>query len=35
MRDLRNTEARLHAREETPFFTGPRVEVEQLVASLP
>lgn len=35
MRDLRNTEARLHAREETPFFTGPRVEIEQLVASLP
>jgi chlorite dismutase len=35
MRDLRNTEARLHAREEIPFFTGPRVEVEQLVASLP
>lgn len=35
MRDLRNTEARLHAREETPFFTGPRVEVEQLVAALP
>jgi chlorite dismutase len=35
MRDLRNTEARLHAREETPFFTGPRIEVEQLVATLP
>lgn len=35
MRDLRNTEARLHAREETPFFTGPRVDVEQLVAALP
>lgn len=35
MRDLRNTEARLHAREEIPFFSGPRVEVEQLVASLP
>ena len=35
MRDLRNTEARLHAREEIPFFTGPRVDVEQLVAALP
>lgn len=35
MRDLRNTEARLHVREEIPFFTGPRVPVEQLVAALP
>jgi chlorite dismutase len=35
MRHLRNTEARRHTREETPFFTGPRVGVEQLVASLP
>jgi chlorite dismutase len=35
MRDLRATDARLHTREETPFFTGPRVGVEQLVASLP
>ncbi|MGV0627309.1 hydrogen peroxide-dependent heme synthase [Mycolicibacter minnesotensis] len=35
MRDLRNTEARLHAREEIPFFTGPRVELDQLVESLP
>ncbi|MBS9532047.1 chlorite dismutase family protein [Mycobacterium sp. M1] len=35
MRELRNTQARLHTREETPFFTGPRVSVEQLVASLP
>jgi chlorite dismutase len=34
MRDLRNTEARLHTREETPFFTGPRVGAQQLVASL-
>ena len=25
MRDLRNTQARLHVREEIPFFTGPRV----------
>ena len=35
MRDLRATDARRHTREETPFFTGPRVSVEQLVGSLP
>ncbi|MGC0363776.1 peroxiredoxin [Rhodococcus sp. 27YEA15] len=35
MRDLRATEARLHVREEVPFFTGPRVDVEKLVLSLP
>lgn len=35
MRDLRATEARRHVREETPFFTGPRVDVEALVTSLP
>ncbi|MGZ8179811.1 hydrogen peroxide-dependent heme synthase [Williamsia sp. SKLECPSW1] len=35
MRDLRATEARLHVREEVPFYTGPRVEVDQLVAALP
>jgi peroxiredoxin len=35
MRDLRDTQARLHVREEIPFFTGPRVDVEQLVQSLP
>lgn len=35
MRDLRDTEARRHVREELPFYTGPRVELEQLVASLP
>ena len=35
MRDLRATDARRHVREETPFFTGPRVSVEQLVAALP
>jgi chlorite dismutase len=32
---LRATEARLHVREETPFFTGPRVSAEELVARLP
>lgn len=26
MRDLRATGARLHVREETPFFTGPRID---------
>ena len=35
MRDLRATDARRHVREETPFFTGPRVGVEELVAKLP
>ncbi|NYD36178.1 hydrogen peroxide-dependent heme synthase [Actinomycetospora corticicola] len=32
MRDLRATEARRHVREETPFFTGPRVEPGALLA---
>ncbi|MDA4109745.1 hydrogen peroxide-dependent heme synthase [Mycolicibacterium holsaticum] len=35
MRDLRATDARRHVREETPFFTGPRVSPEQLIAALP
>ncbi|WP_130013937.1 hydrogen peroxide-dependent heme synthase [Serinicoccus sediminis] len=35
MRELRNTEARLHVREEVPFYTGPRVELPELVAGLP
>ncbi|MGZ5365814.1 MAG: hydrogen peroxide-dependent heme synthase, partial [Mycobacterium sp.] len=35
MRDLRATDARRHVREETPFFTGPRVSVEELVTRLP
>ena len=35
MRDLRATDARRHVRVETPFFTGPRVAVEQLVHALP
>ncbi|MDE9366833.1 chlorite dismutase family protein [Luteipulveratus sp. YIM 133132] len=34
MRDLRATEARRHVREEIPFFTGPRVELADLVARL-
>jgi peroxiredoxin len=35
MRHLRATDARRHVREETPFFTGPRVEPGDLVATLP
>jgi peroxiredoxin len=35
MRHLRATEARRHVREEVPFFTGPRVQPGELVASLP
>jgi peroxiredoxin len=35
MRELRATEARRHVREEVPFFTGPRVAVDQLIATLP
>ena len=30
MRDLRATEARLHVREEIPFFTGRRIEVAEI-----
>ena len=32
MRDLRDTKARLHVREEIPFFTGPRRELEDILA---
>lgn len=32
MRNTRNTEARLHVRHETPFFTGPRVELSEWIA---
>lgn len=35
MRELRAVDARRHVREEVPFFTGPRVDVATLVASLP
>jgi len=35
MRHLRATEARRHVREEVPFYTGPRVEIGDLVATLP
>lgn len=30
MRALRATEARLHVNEETPFFTGRRIEIDEL-----
>jgi hydrogen peroxide-dependent heme synthase len=35
MRHLRATEARRHVREEVPFFTGPRVQPSELVATFP
>jgi len=34
MRDLRATDARRHVREEIPFFTGPRADLRDLIASL-
>ena len=34
MRELRASRARMHVREEIPFFTGPRIEPAQLVANL-
>ena len=35
MRHQRGVEARLHVREETPFFTGPRVELSEWIARQP
>ncbi len=35
MRELRASEARLHVREEIPFYTGPRVGASELLARLP
>ena len=35
MRAQRGVEARLHVREETPFFTGPRVELAEWVGRQP
>ncbi|MCA1783475.1 MAG: hydrogen peroxide-dependent heme synthase [Dermatophilaceae bacterium] len=32
MRELRASRARLHVREEIPFYTGPRVEIADLIA---
>ena len=34
MRELRASRARMHVREEIPFFTGPKVDPAQLVANL-
>jgi chlorite dismutase len=35
MRHLRGTEARLHVREEVPFYTGTRLPASELVTNLP
>ncbi len=35
MRELRATRARLHVREELPFYTGPRVGLTELITALP
>ncbi|MFZ0323014.1 MAG: hydrogen peroxide-dependent heme synthase [Actinomycetes bacterium] len=35
MRDLRASQARLHVREEVPFYTGLRRPLDEIVASLP
>jgi hydrogen peroxide-dependent heme synthase len=35
MRHLRASDARRHVRQEVPFFTGPRLDVADLVAVLP
>ena len=35
MRDLRATDARLHVREELPFYSGRRLPLAELVADLP
>jgi len=35
MRHLRASDARLHVREEIPFYTGPRTEPAQLLQRLP
>ncbi|WP_103565606.1 hydrogen peroxide-dependent heme synthase [Actinomadura rubteroloni] len=35
MRHLRGSRARLHVREEVPFYTGRRREIGELIASLP
>ncbi|MDO4918881.1 hydrogen peroxide-dependent heme synthase [Kocuria sp.] len=34
MRHFRNTEARLHVREETPFYTGRRITTEEIAEVL-
>ena len=34
MRHLRQTDARMHVREEVPFYTGRRIEVSELAEVL-
>ena len=34
MRDLRQTEARRHVREEVPFFTGRRIDASEIAEVL-
>jgi chlorite dismutase len=34
MRDLRATDARMHVREEVPFFTGRRIELDEITEVL-
>ena len=34
MRELRATKARLHVREELPFYTGPRVTLGEFTSAL-
>ena len=34
MRDLRQTEARRHVREEVPFYTGRRIELAEIAEVL-
>ena len=34
MRHLRSTEARMHVREEVPFFTGRRIEISEVAEVL-
>jgi chlorite dismutase len=33
MRELRASRARMHVREEVPFFTGPRVSIADLISA--
>ncbi|MGB5952237.1 MAG: hydrogen peroxide-dependent heme synthase [Ornithinimicrobium sp.] len=35
MRELRNTRARLHVREEVPFYTGPLVDIKEFILTAP
>ncbi len=35
MRELRNTRARMHVREEVPFYTGPKVTIAAFITNAP